>query len=185
MQSSPVLTGMRKGNSSSTSVSSHSRAVGAIGQVRTAPVKKSGQQAHSTRVATTPNKASTPIASMGVMRQSEAMASPAVRATPKSPPKPPILQRCKFIIKGKVQGVYFRKFTQQKAVELGIFGTVRNEEDGSVTGEAEGRIGNMNDFKLWLLTKGSPKSRVDSADFIDEVGVSGRNYSRFDIDRTP
>ncbi len=80
-----------------------------------------------------------------------------------------------------MQGVYFRKFTQQKAVELGIFGTVFNEEDGSVTGEAEGRIEPMNDFKYWLQFTGSPKSKIESADFADEAGVQGRKYSRFDI----
>lgn len=80
--------------------------------------------------------------------------------------------------------MYFRKFTQQKAVELGIFGVVRNEPDGSVTGEAEGRIDALNDFKHWLQTKGSPKSKIDSADFVDVQGVDSRKYSRFDIDRS-
>ena len=83
-----------------------------------------------------------------------------------------------------MQGVYFRKFTQQKAVELGIFGVVRNELDVSVRGEAEGRIDAMNDFKHWLQTKGSPKSRIDTADFIDVQGVESRKFSRFDIDRS-
>jgi acylphosphatase len=82
-----------------------------------------------------------------------------------------------------VQGVYFRKFTQQKAVELGIFGEIHNEEDGSVRGEAEGRIEPMNEFKYWLQTKGSPKSMIESADFVDEAvtGVVSRKFSRFDI----
>ena len=80
--------------------------------------------------------------------------------------------------------MYFRKFTQQKAVELAIFGVVRNEPDGSVIGEAEGRIENMMNFKLWLMNNGSPKSRIDNADFIDEQGVQGRKYARFDIDRS-
>ena len=104
------------------------------------------------------------------------------RSSPLSP-KPPILVRTRFIIRGKVQGVYFRKFTQQKAVELGIFGEIHNEEDGSVRGEAEGRIEPMNEFKYWLQTKGSPKSMIESADFVDEAvtGVVSRKFSRFDI----
>jgi acylphosphatase len=179
MPSSPaMLAAMRRNTPSSTTKTSPSP----VGQMHTAGSGNIGTMKSEAGSQITPG--SVPIATMGVMRQSEAMHSPAVSATSRSPPKPPILQRTKFVIKGKVQGVYFRKFTQQKAVELGIFGTVRNEEDGTVTGEAEGRIGNMNDFKLWLSTKGSPKSKVEAADFIDEPDVQGRKYERFDIDRT-
>jgi acylphosphatase len=161
--SSPAITAMRRSNSSSSKSSN-------IGVMRAKPATGSGKVAKNISLAT--------------IRQSEAMASPATSPTPKSPPKPPILVRTKFVITGKVQGVYFRKFTQQQAVALGIFGTVRNEDDGSVTGVAEGRIEQLNNFKYWLQTKGSPKSTIKSADFEDEVGVSGRKFSRFDIDRT-
>lgn len=41
-------------------------------------------------------------------------------------------------IKGKVQGVYFRKFVQEKANLLGLSGTVRNITDGSVLCEVVG-----------------------------------------------
>ncbi len=36
------------------------------------------------------------------------------------------------IVKGRVQGVCFRATTKQIASQLGIFGTVRNLDDGSV-----------------------------------------------------
>lgn len=50
-------------------------------------------------------------------------------------------------VSGKVQGVWFRKFTQLKAQELDVKGFVRNEADGSVYIEAEG----MDDaFKLFI-----------------------------------
>ncbi len=48
----------------------------------------------------------------------------------------------KIIVSGRVQGVYFRKFTQKKARQLAINGCVRNLPDGRVeivacsTGEA-------------------------------------------------
>lgn len=42
---------------------------------------------------------------------------------------------------GKVQGVFFRKFTKEKATELGLTGEVKNMPDGSVfiivTGNAD------------------------------------------------
>ena len=46
--------------------------------------------------------------------------------------------------------MFFRKHTQQEAVKLGIFGFVQNEADGTVTGEAEGRMENIVNFKYWL-----------------------------------
>jgi acylphosphatase len=42
-------------------------------------------------------------------------------------------------ISGKVQGVFFRASTKGKAEQYGINGFVRNEKDGSVYIEAEGR----------------------------------------------
>lgn len=39
---------------------------------------------------------------------------------------------------GRVQGVGFRFFVQQNAMELGLCGWVRNMEDGSVTMEVQG-----------------------------------------------
>jgi len=101
----------------------------------------------------------------------------------RSPPKPVILVRSQFVITGKVQGVYFRKFTQQKAVELSIFGFVENADDGSVVGEAEGRLDKMVEFKHWLETKGSPKSKIESATFVDESPVDSRKYKDFSIVR--
>lgn len=44
-------------------------------------------------------------------------------------------------VQGKVQGVYYRQSTREKAVELAITGFVRNDPDGTVyiiaTGDAE------------------------------------------------
>ncbi len=52
-------------------------------------------------------------------------------------------------IQGKVQGVSFRYYTLQKARELGIFGFVRNESDGSVYAEAEGSDEQLGEFLDW------------------------------------
>ena len=127
--------------------------------------------------------AATPTVGGAVDLRSGNAESPAVYATrvPKGSPKPSILVRSTFRITGKVQHVYFRKFTQQRAVELGIFGEVKNEEDGSVTGVAEGRIEKINELKYWLQFKGSPKSKIDTADFQDEQPCEHRKYSRFEI----
>lgn len=41
-------------------------------------------------------------------------------------------------VKGRVQGVGYRLFTQETALGLGLTGWVRNERDGSVELEAQG-----------------------------------------------
>ena len=63
------------------------------------------------------------------------------------------------IVKGKVQGVFFRDFTQEKATSLGIKGTVRNRRDGSVEIYARGLQELIKEFEQWCW-EGSPYSRV-------------------------
>lgn len=41
-------------------------------------------------------------------------------------------------IQGRVQGVYFRVYTQKEAQKLSLTGYVKNESDGSVTIVAQG-----------------------------------------------
>ena len=43
-----------------------------------------------------------------------------------------MLQTISVIVKGKVQGVFYRQSTKEKARELDITGTVKNLPDGSV-----------------------------------------------------
>ena len=52
-------------------------------------------------------------------------------------------------IYGKVQGVFFRASTKEKADELGIHGSVSNENDGSVAIEAEGNDEILGKFIEW------------------------------------
>jgi acylphosphatase len=52
-------------------------------------------------------------------------------------------------VRGKVQGVYFRRDTQLEAKRLGVFGTVANLEDGSVYIEAEAEELKLNEFVRW------------------------------------
>jgi acylphosphatase len=76
----------------------------------------------------------------------------------------------KFTVSGKVQGVWFRKFTYDTAQTFNLNGWVRNESDGSVSGEAEG----IEEDLLKLLDElniGSKFSRVDKVD------VSWHEYS--------
>ena len=54
------------------------------------------------------------------------------------------MKTIKINISGSVQGVSFRNFVVDKAVEFGVRGFVRNLEDGNVEVVAEGRDENVN-----------------------------------------
>ncbi|MCH6199095.1 acylphosphatase [Aquiflexum sp. LQ15W] len=64
-------------------------------------------------------------------------------------------------VSGRVQGVFFRKSTQQKALELGIKGWVKNESDGSVLVEMEGNPSSIIEMEEWLK-HGPPIAKVES-----------------------
>ena len=59
------------------------------------------------------------------------------------------MHHLKIEITGKVQGVYFRKSTKEKADSLGIQGFVENCRDGSVYIEAEGNTEALETFIRW------------------------------------
>lgn len=63
------------------------------------------------------------------------------------------------IVKGKVQGVFYRKTTYKKAIELGLTGWVKNLRDGSVEIEVEGPESQMLEFVAWC-SKGPKNAEV-------------------------
>ncbi len=66
----------------------------------------------------------------------------------------------KINVSGKVQGVWFRAKTKEKADELGVFGFVQNEDDGSVYIEVSGETGKVYRLVQWLQN-GSELSKVE------------------------
>ena len=64
-------------------------------------------------------------------------------------------------VEGRVQGVYFRAFTRDEALRLGLTGWVRNLPDGRVETVAQGPDEAVERFQAFLH-KGSPFSRVDA-----------------------
>lgn len=65
----------------------------------------------------------------------------------------------RFVVSGRVQGVFFRAATQQEARKLGITGWVRNCDDGSVELVARGSQEAIARLEDWLK-KGPPNARV-------------------------
>ena len=67
-------------------------------------------------------------------------------------------------VEGRVQGVWFRKYTAMKAKELNINGFVKNDRDQSVYIEATGDQKDLQLFLNWLAI-GSPLSNVRSVNY--------------------
>ena len=75
------------------------------------------------------------------------------------------MKRLEITVHGKVQKVWFRKYTQEKAKELGLFGYVMNQTNGTVFLIAEGDENKLNQLTHWLKTEGSPMSDVKDVTF--------------------
>jgi acylphosphatase len=80
-------------------------------------------------------------------------------------------------VTGKVQGVFFRASTREKATSLGIKGYVRNEWDGSVYIEAEGEQDTLNKLIAWCK-QGPPHAVVEKVEVIEG---KVKNFVRFEI----
>ena len=91
----------------------------------------------------------------------------------------------RLIVRGHVQGVYYRAFTEQEARRLGLRGWVRNLPDGAVEIVVAGAPDDpaVVALQAWCW-KGSPASRVTAV----EQGASddppdGAGAARFEVRR--
>ena len=73
----------------------------------------------------------------------------------------------KLVIHGRVQGVWFRESTRKQAVELGVYGWVKNRVDGTVEALIEGPEDSVKKLIDWCH-KGPPYAKVDQ---VDEIWV--------------
>lgn len=89
------------------------------------------------------------------------------------------MRSVKILVHGRVQGVFYRQNTRTKAMELGVQGTVRNLDDGSVEIFAEADPESLELFISWCKI-GPERARVDKID-IHEHPL--KNYSGFLIIR--
>ena len=71
------------------------------------------------------------------------------------------MQSYRFLITGKVQGVWYRKSVAEKAVKQGFAGYVRNLEDGRVEAGAALEDDEFA-FFIAIWEEGSMDSRVDN-----------------------
>ncbi|KAM4017872.1 acylphosphatase-2-like isoform 2-T2 [Anomaloglossus baeobatrachus] len=80
---------------------------------------------------------------------------------------------------GDVQGVFFRKYTEEQAKRVAVVGWVKNTAYGTVTGQVQGSKEKVDVMKNWLINVGSPMSRIDKAVFSNERQIQDLGYSSF------
>lgn len=78
------------------------------------------------------------------------------------------------IIKGRVQGVFFRKSTKEKADSIGVTGWVKNQADGSVQACLQGMVVQMNAMLNWLH-QGPDQAIVDDVQVISQKHCTNRS----------
>ena len=86
------------------------------------------------------------------------------------------MSAARFLVSGRVQGVFFRASTREQARQLGLRGHARNLPDGRVEVLAVGEADAVDALARWLR-HGPPRARVDAviraAATDDEAGAAG------------
>lgn len=70
----------------------------------------------------------------------------------------------RFVVSGRVQGVFYRQSALQQARALGLCGWVRNRDDGRVEGLAQGEAPALDQFRTWL-GQGPPAASVAAVEW--------------------
>lgn len=93
------------------------------------------------------------------------------------------LRSSNFEVFGKVQGVFFRKYTKKKCDQNQVTGWIINTTHKTVQGTIQGDPNSVENVKRWLQTTGSPKSRIEKAEFFGEQNISNKTFETFKIIR--
>lgn len=75
-----------------------------------------------------------------------------------------------YLIHGRVQGVWFRAYTRDHAMRLGVRGWVRNLRDGSVEAVGAAEVAVLGEFET-LLRVGPERGRVEEVQVRDMTAV--------------
>ena len=91
-----------------------------------------------------------------------------------------LLKRAHLVIRGRVQGVFYRASTRARAEELGLVGWVRNLASGEVEVVAEGGKAPLEELLAWCWN--GPDMAV-----VDDIDVTWQDatgeFSRFLVTR--
>jgi acylphosphatase len=78
--------------------------------------------------------------------------------------------RCRAIVRGRVQGVWYRGSAAREAARLGVSGSAANRVDGAVELVLEGPRSAVDALLTWTAT-GPPQARVTGVEVHDEAPV--------------
>ena len=84
----------------------------------------------------------------------------------------------RFIVSGKVQGVFFRASAKKEADRLGLKGYAKNLQSGQVEVLAQGDVDSVEELRVWL-GRGSDYSEVESVVEVDSV--KNKTLIKFEI----
>ncbi|HEX7165443.1 MAG TPA: acylphosphatase [Acidimicrobiales bacterium] len=76
--------------------------------------------------------------------------------------------RARVVVRGRVQGVWFRDSCARVAGDAGVAGWVRNRDDGRVEAVFEGSVDAVAACVEWCR-EGPPRARVDGVEVVPEV----------------
>lgn len=77
-----------------------------------------------------------------------------------------MIGKTRFVVSGRVQGVYFRASTRAQALRLGLAGYAKNLPDGSVEVVALGELAKLGVLADWLW-QGPPAAQVSAVQATD------------------
>ncbi len=81
----------------------------------------------------------------------------------------------RFLVSGRVQGVFFRASTREQALRLGLTGKAVNLDDGRVEVVACGTPEALDALAVWLR-RGPPAARVDA---LERTQIQACRFSGF------
>ena len=84
--------------------------------------------------------------------------------------------RARVVIHGRVQGVFFRAETRDRARSLGLDGWVRNTGEGSVEAVFEGDRDRIESMLVWCR-RGPSLAQVDTVDVDWETPAGERGFA--------
>ncbi len=79
------------------------------------------------------------------------------------------------VVRGRVQGVFYRASMRTEADRLGVRGWVRNEEDGTVHAHVEGAAEDVEALVEWCRS-GPPRAQVSGVEVADAAPVGASEF---------
>ncbi|KAG5265946.1 hypothetical protein AALO_G00248120 [Alosa alosa] len=81
----------------------------------------------------------------------------------------------------KFKGYFFSKAHSERGTAVGPSWLGANTEAGTVQGQLQGPTDKVKQMQEWLKTTGSPRSRIDKAEFKNEKKIETLDHEDFKV----